>query len=161
MQESADRSEVRCETVNNPRPYLAPQYNKSSCFRPYSPTPREGKAPYLPPRPLNRFCLSATTARFPQEGDEEALAVKYDCKLVHRLENEFSPYTRCDAQDVMLKLATFVVDPRFQGDSLFLKLYGDALGPVADMVKAAYNYIIKAADIKPKKVFGRRCVMLC
>lgn len=87
-----------------------------------------------------------------QEGDEEALVIKYDCKLVHRLENEFSPYTRCDAQDVMLKLAGFVVDPRFQGSSLFLKLYGDALGPVADMVKAAYNYIIKAADIKPRKV---------
>lgn len=59
----------------------------------------------------------------------------------------------------MLKLAGFVVDPRFQGDSLFLKLYGDALGPVADMVKAAYNYIIKAADIKPRKVFTP--AMLC
>lgn len=89
---------------------------------------------------------------YSQEGDEEALAVKYDCKLVYRLENEFSPYTRCDAKDVMLKLATFVVDPRFQGSSLFLKLYGDALGPVADTVKTAYNYIIKAADIKPRKV---------
>eukprot|EP00903_Cladosiphon_okamuranus_P009107 g8702.t2 len=87
-----------------------------------------------------------------EEGDEEALAVKYDSKLVYRLENEFSPYTRCDAQDVMLKLATFVVDPRFQGDSLFLKLYGDALGPVAEMVKAAYNYIVKAAEIKPRKM---------
>lgn len=88
--------------------------------------------------------------------------MKYDCKLVYRLENEFSPYTRCDAQDVMLKLATFVVDPRFQGDSLFLKLYGDALGPVADMVKAAYNYIIKAADIKARKVFVRcRMVLSC
>ncbi|CAM9696552.1 unnamed protein product, partial [Ectocarpus sp. 12 AP-2014] len=84
--------------------------------------------------------------------DEEALAVKYDCKLVYRLEHEFSPYTRCDAQDVMLKLAQFVVDPRFQGGSLFLKLYGDALGPVADLVKTAYNYIIKAAEIKPRKM---------
>lgn len=94
-----------------------------------------------------------------QEGDEEALAVKYDCKLVYRLDTEFNPYTRCDAQDVMLKLAGFVVDPRFQGDSLFLKLYGDALGPVADMVKAAYNYIIRAAEIKPRKVCGRSCVV--
>lgn len=109
------------------------------------------------PPPPSTDCLYATPVRFPQEGDEEALAVKYDCKLVYRLENEFTPYTRCDAQDVMLKLATFVVDPRFQGDSLFLKLYGDALGPVADMVKAAYNYIIKAADIKPRKVFVRCC----
>lgn len=110
------------------------------------------EAPPPPPATAIIDCLYPTPVRFPQEGDEEALAVKYDCKLVYRLENEFSPYTRCDAQDVMLKLATFVVDPRFQGDSLFLKLYGDALGPVADMVKAAYNYIIKAADIKPRKV---------
>lgn len=94
----------------------------------------------------------ALVKTFFQEGDEEALAVKYDCKLVYRLEHEFSPYTRCDAQDVMLKLAQFVVDPRFQGGSLFLKLYGDALGPVADTVKTAYNYIIKAAEIKPRKV---------
>ena len=117
---------------------------------------QRGEAPFLPPRTLTD-CLYATPVRILQEGDEEALAVNYDCKLIYRLENEFSPYTRCDAQDVMLKLATFVVDPRFQGDSLFLKLYGDALGPVADMVKAAYNYIIKAADIKPRKVFVRRC----
>ncbi len=101
------------------------------------------------PPPASRLYCSVS-----QEGDEEALVIKYDCKLVHRLENEFSPYTRCDAQDVMLKLAGFVVDPRFQGSSLFLKLYGDALGPVADMVKAAHSYIVKAADIKPRKVLA-------
>lgn len=56
----------------------------------------------------------------------------------------------------MLKLGMFVVDPRFQGDSLFLKLYGDALGPLVNLVKAAYKYIIKAAEIKPKKVRCRQ-----
>lgn len=91
---------------------------------------------------------------FVQDGSEQdALAhITYDCKLVYRLENEFSPYTRCDAKDVMMKLVTFVVDPRFSGESLFLKLYGDALGPLAETVKTAYTYIVKAADIKPKKV---------
>lgn len=87
-----------------------------------------------------------------QDGDNEALHVPYDCKLIYRLETEFSPYTRCDSSDVMLKLASFVVDPRFESDSLFLRLYGDALGPLADMVKAAYRYTIKAAEIKPRKV---------
>lgn len=121
----------------------------------------EGLRPLISSRDRQPIRLyDSTPARLTQEGDEEALAVKYDCKLVYRLENEFSPYTRCDAQDVVLKLATFVVDPRFQGDSLFLKLYGDALGPVADMVKAAYNYIIKAAEIKPRKVCVR-CVWCC
>lgn len=82
--------------------------------------------------------------------------VQYDCKLVHRLETEFDPYTRCDADDVMLKLAAFVVDPRFQGASLFLKLYGDAVGPLADTVKTAYKYILKAREVKPRKVsYGR------
>lgn len=91
-----------------------------------------------------------------QEGDTEALHAEYDCKLVHRLETEFSPYTRCDANDVMLKVASFVVDPRFQGSSLFLKLYGEALGPLVDMVKTAYSYIIKGAEIKPRKVRSRQ-----
>ena len=77
---------------------------------------------------------------------------KYDCKLVHRLENEFSPYTRCDANDVMFKLAKFVVDPRFEGGSLFLRVYGEALGPIADTVRTAYKYIVKASKIKPRKV---------
>lgn len=52
----------------------------------------------------------------------------------------------------MLKLGTFVVDPRFEGNSPFLRLYGEGLGPLADMVKAAYNYVLKAVEIKPKWV---------
>lgn len=87
-----------------------------------------------------------------EDGDNEALHVSYDCKLIYRLETEFSPYTRCDSSGVMMKLASFVVDPRFEGESLFLRLYGDALGPLAEVVKAAYRYIIKAAEIKPKNV---------
>lgn len=58
----------------------------------------------------------------------------------------------------MLKLATFVVDPRFESDSLILRLYGEALGPLADVVKTGYRYILKAAEVKPKKA-GIRVVI--
>lgn len=76
----------------------------------------------------------------------------YNCKLVHLLETKFNPYTRLDASDVMFTLASFFVDPRFEGNSMFLKLYGEVVGPVAETVKRAYRYIVKAAEIKPKMV---------
>lgn len=76
----------------------------------------------------------------------------YNCKLVHLLETEFNPYTRCDASNVMSKLASFVVDPFYEGNSMFLKLYGEVVGPVAETIKRAYRYIVKATEIKPKMV---------
>ncbi|CAM9103228.1 unnamed protein product, partial [Choristocarpus tenellus] len=94
--------------------------------------------------------LLATSVQNMQDGDEEALHCSYDCKLIYRLENEFNPYSRCDAAELMLKLSMFVIDPHFKSDSFFLRTFGKAVGPLVDVVGSAYNYILKAAELKPR-----------
>ncbi|CAM9672084.1 unnamed protein product, partial [Discosporangium mesarthrocarpum] len=94
--------------------------------------------------------LLGTSVQNMEEGDQEALHCSYDCKLIYRLDHEFNPYNRCGAQDLMMKLGMFVIDPRFKSDSYFLKTYGKALGPLVDLVGKGYNYILKAAEIKPR-----------
>lgn len=95
---------------------------------------------------VNLLCSSSQNM---MNGDEQALAVTYDCKLVYLLNLGFDVYARVGASSTMTKLGMFVMDPRFESGNYFLNLYGPALGPLVDLVRAAYNYVLHAAHIKP------------
>jgi hypothetical protein len=85
-----------------------------------------------------------------QSGDQEALHVVYDCKLVYKLAS-FDPYSRVDTPKLMTQLSMFVIDPRFETGNYFLTLYGGAVVPMVALVHAAYHYMAFAAKVKPKQ----------
>jgi hypothetical protein len=85
-----------------------------------------------------------------QSGDQEALHVVYDCKLVYKLAS-FDPYSRVDTPKLMMQLSMFVMDPRFESGNYFLTLYGGAVAPMVALVHAAYHYMAFAAKVTPKQ----------
>ncbi|CAM9758471.1 unnamed protein product, partial [Phaeothamnion confervicola] len=93
-----------------------------------------------------------STAQYNRDhGDPSAIAVDYNCKLIHLVEKEWDVYACSDGPQLMTQLGMFVSDPRFKSDNAFLKLYGDGLVPLVDFVRAGYNYVLVAATAKPMR----------